>query len=294
MGEISAFEDRPVQIADTLFYTAMDSGFFGAFALSPQIHFHLYFEVLAVQAGEYVVEFPAHEPICLQDDALCLIPPGCSHRTRALSSMPQKLALRCSYKQTATAQTQEKLYPAFAAMFSGINVPFMLHSTLLRDLLVQIRAELSAPQVGVDSMVSLHIAQFWLQLLRQCCTDKSLQLRMESCAVDSDNSRYIKTERFFGERFSQPVTRQDLAAVLGLSVRQTGRVLQEMYGTGFHQKLLAVRMENAAWLLVNTQLSLQTIAHRVGYDSGNGFDAAFKRYFGAAALAYRKGKIDVE
>lgn len=53
--------------------------------------------------------------------------------------------------------------------------------------------------------------------------------------------------------------------------------------------LLRLRMEDAKQQLKNTNESIQTIAHRVGYKDAFTFSKAFKRYSGFSPKLYRLG-----
>lgn len=79
-----------------------------------------------------------------------------------------------------------------------------------------------------------------------------------------------------------------LADRLGLSCRQTQRLLQEQYGQSFQQKKTAARMSAAAALLHSSNESIAVIGEQLGFSSAEHFSAAFHRYYGVTPSTYRK------
>ena len=107
-------------------------------------------------------------------------------------------------------------------------------------------------------------------------------------------SRTHQIERYIEGNLAQTPSEEDLAQHLGLSRRQTARILQETYGIGFREKLLNARMDRAAWLLRTTQKPLSIIISEVGYSSQSAFFNAFRAHFHTTPLKYRKNNPFVE
>lgn len=97
-------------------------------------------------------------------------------------------------------------------------------------------------------------------------------------------------DNFFEENFPQKAGQTQLAAQLHISTRQLDRVLQGQYGMGFREKLIAARMDRAAWLLRTTQFPVGRVAEAVGYSSESAFFKVFRANFGMTPLQYRKKK----
>ncbi len=282
-----------VPLADITFHTVMDTGFFGLFQMTPEMHTHPYYEIQAVVSGAYSIEFLQQlgdEPrtISMEGDTLCLIPPSCYHSTQAISEKPEKLALRFACEPTEARALLTPLYPSFQAALGQVTSPRILHSAELCRLMVQIHKELASPKLGAEVMAQLYIGQFYMELLRLLHFYSYEKTIGRQAAQDSDNFRYSKIEWYFGDHFAEPITEEDLAAALELSKRQTSRILQQIYGMSFREKLVSIRMSNAARLLVSTDLSIQQIAKSVGYDSEAGFYLAFRKQYGMSGTAYRK------
>lgn len=277
-----------VQVSDSIFHTVMDTGFFGRFKITPEVHTHPYYELQATIDGVYSIEFLDREPIRMEKDMLCLIPPSQYHSTHAISENPQKLALRYSYEPNRNTPSISALYRSFHAAFSAITEPMTFRSAELCELILQIHREQVSPKLGAEEMTRLYIGQFYIWLLRLlnfCVYDKAVKKTTER---DSDTSRYSRIEKYFGDHFAEPITEEDLARDLELSTRQTSRLLRTIYGMSFREKLTSIRMTNAAKLLSKTELPIKKIAVMVGYESTAGFFLAFKKYFGMSGTEYRR------
>ena len=66
-------------------------------------------------------------------------------------------------------------------------------------------------------------------------------------------------------------------------------VCKSVYGTSIAAHLKEHRLEKAAQLLRETDLTMAEIARQVGYESQSKFTAAFKEQYGLLPTAYRRG-----
>lgn len=81
---------------------------------------------------------------------------------------------------------------------------------------------------------------------------------------------------------------EELSQRLGLSTRQTQRLIRKYYGSSFSQKKTQARMSAAQLLLADDTLSLAEISERLGYSSQEYFTSAFKSYYKISPGKYRK------
>ncbi len=84
------------------------------------------------------------------------------------------------------------------------------------------------------------------------------------------------------------ITLEGMAKRLGLSVRQTQRFLERMYGKSFTRKKLEARMSAAVPLLQNSRYTITEISERLGYSSVEHFSYAFSGYYGYVPSSLRK------
>jgi len=79
-----------------------------------------------------------------------------------------------------------------------------------------------------------------------------------------------------------------LAMRMHVSVRQFQRMMQENYSLTAEGMLMRIRMEHARELLIATDLTMEMIAERAGYQCVFAFSKAFKRYFNVPPATYRR------
>ena len=80
----------------------------------------------------------------------------------------------------------------------------------------------------------------------------------------------------------------ELAKLLGYSEAYTGRLVQKTMGTSFSKALQNKRCSLADKLLTETELSVEEIISRVGYENESFFRSVFKEKYGASPYQYKK------
>lgn len=90
------------------------------------------------------------------------------------------------------------------------------------------------------------------------------------------------------EHMEQRVTIEELAHQYLINPTTLKTVFKEVYGNSLAAHMKEHRMEKAASLLRETDLSVAEIAGQVGYESQSKFTAAFKERFGKLPKEYRR------
>ena len=90
------------------------------------------------------------------------------------------------------------------------------------------------------------------------------------------------------EHMEQRVTIEELSHRYLINPTTLKTVFKEVYGNSLAAHMKEHRMEKAASLLRETELSVAEIAGQVGYESQSKFTAAFKEQFGQLPTAYRR------
>ena len=89
------------------------------------------------------------------------------------------------------------------------------------------------------------------------------------------------------EHMEQRVTIEELSHRYLINPTTLKTVFKEVYGNSLAAHMKEHRMEKAAALLRETDMSVAEIAGQVGYESQSKFTAAFKEQFGLLPTAYR-------
>ena len=90
------------------------------------------------------------------------------------------------------------------------------------------------------------------------------------------------------EHMEQRVTIEELAHRYLINPTTLKTVFKQVYGSSLAAHMKEHRMEKAASLLRETDMSVAEIAGQVGYESQSKFTAAFKEQFGQLPTAYRR------
>ena len=87
----------------------------------------------------------------------------------------------------------------------------------------------------------------------------------------------------FGEKWTVAV----FVDKYGVSASTIKNYFRNVYGCGFKEYQIKIRMTRAAEMLRNTKLDIKDISERVGYLSRTKFGEAFKNYYGVTPFEYR-------
>lgn len=92
------------------------------------------------------------------------------------------------------------------------------------------------------------------------------------------------------ENLAQRVTIDELAKQYHINACTLKAVFKAVYGGSIAAHMKKHRMEKAASLLRETDMSIAAIAGEVGYENQSKFTAAFREMYGKAPTAYRRGE----
>lgn len=109
--------------------------------------------------------------------------------------------------------------------------------------------------------------------------------------IDTDLYRRYVISNYFNDFSSKDLNLQELSQMLHLSIHQTQRITQNIYGCSFRDRLIHLRVDKAKKLLTQTALPVAKICADVGYKSIQGFLAVFKKTTGMTPSAYRKSHL---
>lgn len=98
--------------------------------------------------------------------------------------------------------------------------------------------------------------------------------------------------RYIHEHYTEPVTMDQLADLLGCSSSYMYRLFKAEIGKSPNDYLIGIRMEQARQYLRTTQLNLREIALTVGYSDVYYFSRLFKKQFGVSPLQARKAESE--
>ena len=113
-------------------------------------------------------------------------------------------------------------------------------------------------------------------------------LKLHSLRQQPLPPKLAQTMAYIRSHYKEPITNKQLGQLTGYHEYYLNRSFAACTGMTIHQYLLRVRMEQASYLLLNTDLPLSEIAEEVGIRSYPHFSASFKNTYGCSPTEYRK------
>lgn len=193
----------------------------------------------------------------------------------------------CIYLKT----TRKRSVPGIASeennltkIFTETTFWFGQDSQMAGEVIQALFAELEDRHTGWELQSEALLRQLFVKLVRSY--EKTMSGKASVRLHPTDKASVIIEEYFLYQYRS--LSLETLTKRLGLSTRQTERLLQKQYGKTFLQKKTEARMSAAAILLSNTEYSITSIAGELGYSSIEHFSSAFRSYYGKSPRQYRK------
>ncbi len=110
--------------------------------------------------------------------------------------------------------------------------------------------------------------------------------------LDHIPQKHIETVREIHEQLiqhmGQRITIKELSRQYLINPTTLKETFKAVYGTSLAAHIRGHRMEQAAKLLLESDMSIAEIAQKVGYDSQSRFTAAFKAVYHVLPREYRK------
>ena len=153
---------------------------------------------------------------------------------------------------------------------------------IVRDAFIHIIAELTWPSLGSQQMIGSYLTILFTELLR----------RYQDTANGSTNTspqgyRILKILDYLETNYMD-CTLQSVAKLFGLHPNYLTMMLKESTGKSFLEHIHALRLKKAKVLLKNTNMSLNEIILKCGYENANFFYHKFRQEEACTPAIYRK------
>lgn len=193
----------------------------------------------------------------------------------------------CIYLKLEKKKNSKKAvqHDCYLQAFADTKIWFGQDNHNLHPLIQQIFFELDKKYTGYTHQVTALLQQLVILLIRNY--ENIHQSRYQVKPFDLDYSKYLIIEEYFLYEYTD-LSLDVLSKRLGLSPRQTERMLRQHYNKTFLQKKTEARMSAASILLLDPNKRITNIALDLGYSSVEHFSNAFKRYYHVSARDYRR------
>lgn len=98
----------------------------------------------------------------------------------------------------------------------------------------------------------------------------------------------MKAEEYMNKNYMEDITLDDLAQLAGLSAAYFSKLFKAVEGVNYIDYLTQIRIDKSKKLLINTNMSIKSIASAVGYIDEKYFRKLFKKTVGIKPSEYRK------
>ena len=240
------------------------------------------YEIHYVSSGEGIVGV-RQKAYRITPGTLYVVGPHVPHAQISMPGSPMEDY--CIYLRMEKTAPPPRHSGGIAALFIEKNFWIGPGSDRVREILESIFEELRRQPIGYTSCVETLLRQLMIHAVRCYHRRAGARLHFQPATL-ADAQDFILEESFL---YDYPtLTLEQLADRLGLSVRQTQRLLQERHGQTFLQKRSSARISASEILLAYTDKSIEEIALEVGYSSSEHFSGAFRAFHGMSPRQYRK------
>ena len=245
-------------------------------------HFHSYFEMYFMEEGScrfFVKEnvYPLHTGEFL------LIPPGELHLSRYEQ---EGFHDRFTVYFDMELLTPD-LLPYLPFRFEDPSTP--VHAAIQEDFRPEIfqilTRMLEAYRMNTEYGTRMNEHLFPLLMLSLSMHTSPAGERNQKSPTDLSMAQ---ATRHLTEHFQDPITLEDVAALVGFSPSYFSRKFKETVGISFREYLTHLRLKEAARLLRSTSASIQDISAQCGFASANYFGDVFRTMYHTSPREYRK------
>ena len=264
----------------------LNDGFFGLVGNKLDLHSHKYYEFHHIISGAMRLVCENREYQINQNETY-IVMPNILHCLVTTKDKVQKSSFCFSFSKIKR-KTNFDLYNLLQTAFDNFEGVSKIPVTsdqifFLNKILSSFYSEKQLDKFKVKTYFFLLLTDIAESLLPP---DDSVIIENENVISESD-ARHFIAEEFVRRNSDKSISISDLAEVLHLSEKQTGRIFYKEFGQTFKEYLVNLRLANAKSLLSKTELSMYEISKMVGYCTYNGFYAMFISKTGLSPQDYR-------
>lgn len=223
-----------------------------------------------------------------------------------MKKLPYHVELIQRWEELLKTNQEEKLGELAAdtieVLAGWVEFPYLLYELayvwldVVLERLRKVNAELESIQNAVED--ELQVTSERMEQPSQYFRDISLKvLELGSAQLLSEmqthkspaTSRAIElVKTYIQEHYAEKINLQEIADTVDMSRNYVANLFKKETGTTIWNYLIAVRMQKAKELLLNSSLKSYEIALKVGYESSIHFSKLFKEQYGLNPMEYKK------
>ena len=274
-----------LSIGDAKLELTMQGGFFKSEEnIAAALHCHSAFEVHYIRSGTYLF-FLEDRTVEFSGETLVMIAPKEYHKI-----VPLKDGMKLSFQfRILEGRGKEAFFEYFTQVYSLKDKVFSISYTMEEfPTLLQIISQCGRnfTESNIVKLNSILTIVFLNMAERLRHTDSSRRVFGEHGNVMVDILAFIQNNY-------ADITLKKLANYVGLSTRQTERIIKMQMNETFLSLLNRYRAKIAVELIQNSGLSMEAISMACGFSTYSGFWKIFQRYIGCSPSEIKR-KNDTE
>lgn len=262
------------------------------------MHCHPAYEIHFIIGGKLFLKLE-HGEIPVQAGDIVLVPPNVFHGFKA-NPFFEKGYFQFTY---TLKESHDDLFPEveIAEMLktlTGLKEVTVLRSADVLHLITSIQTELQSNRMYGYTKIQSLFTQLLIDLFRVVPDqpvphgEQRQEYRFPLKTIDDSRTRII--DMFIGRvvTFKEPLSIEFLAQQLNLSIKQTQRVIRQLYGKSYKQIVIDSQMEIAKDLLQTSNMSIAQIAEQSGFMDTEHFKKRFTYLTGQTPAQYRNLRVN--
>ncbi len=243
--------------------------------LLKNLHYHVIYELFIMEDEPLTVY--TEEGTSVYKNCIVCIPPFLKHRTIRQSGM----RILFTFDKNNTNSDFAKFMHSFFSVQNPItfkaNEALMFYTSQLTSLF------------GQEASLANEIAISLLKLIFYNIFSDNYEFKKSTSKneVLATNESYLSRIDGMINNFSGDVNLQSVARLLGLSTKQTSRIIKKNYKKTLSQLVCEKRLSVAAELLLRSDKTILEIVEYVNFPSESYFYHKFKEFFGSTPLKYK-------
>ena len=240
-------------------------------------HDHASYELTIVEEGSITIHIE-NEALTVTSGELLLIPPHTKHRIVSFTSDMRRFCIR--FNINTDAQYIRTPPP-------GFMLDVLAHEE--RASIFSLISELRRPKPSVPARLADYRMKLQFGIIFSYILERILDFDFtHSVENTSQINLYTKIENYLYLNYSQQLTLDSLAEYLSYSRTQMRRIINDCFGMPFTVKLREIRLNAAKNHLAASNMPIDEISERCGYETRQGFESMFQKYVGVTPNQYRR------
>ena len=254
------------------------------------VHHHTFFELVYVYDGRCSQTISGQE-VSMHTGDVCIIPPEIEH---SLSVFDESIVINIMIRK-------DTLNTIF---YNFLNTKNILSSFFINNIYAKHANDYIIFHTGSDIVLkeaflrmlweNINMEKYYYQCISSCltlCFHLLVRSYEDSVQMPTFASK-LDVQRYALIRYIQENYRDVNLCAIGERFHYTpeyaSRIIKETTGMTFTEIVLRIRMEKAKEMLLNTSLTIASIAEEIGYDSQEHFIRVFKKNNHTTPTTFRK------